>query len=175
MIGFIIGAFVGVILCVVIMALLSFHKLTEYEEEILKLRRRVAEAAQSRGIGGEGMREILFRGKTHNDKWVQGLLVQMDNRLTQIRKLGSDGIGYYDYSIVPSTVGQYTGLTDKNGKKIFEGDILMSCGKTLLAVYSDTRAGFVVVDKNNVVYPRLKQAADIGNIHDNPELLEVTE
>ena len=43
MIGFIIGVFVGVIFGVVIMALLSFHKLTEYEEEILRLRRRVAE------------------------------------------------------------------------------------------------------------------------------------
>ena len=135
------------------------------------------------------MRDILFRGKTYNDKWVQGLLVQMDDHLTQIRKLGSDGIGYYDYSIVPSTVGQYTGLTDKNGKKIFEGDIIKifpDCDYlddyNFSKIYSyngifcvdyhgddfdSTALGFLEDYNPDCDYEV------IGNIHDNPELLEV--
>ena len=137
------------------------------------------------------MREILFRGKTYNDKWVQGLLVQMDDRLTQIRKLGSDGIGYYDYSIVPSTVGQYTGLTDKNGKKIFEGDVLNVHDQIPMFDGYDTDEiiynGKVMYIKNQGMYVcegnndgnalcalNLDKCEVIGNIHDNPELLEVT-
>ena len=134
------------------------------------------------------MREILFRGKTYNDKWVQGLLVQMDDRLTQIRKLGSDGIGYYDYSIVPSTVGQYTGLTDKNGKKIFEGDIVKVENNdhdwyehdpnsySVFAVDFD-EGGYTVGSYflQNWLWFDEFHGEVIGNIHDNPELLEVTE
>lgn len=137
------------------------------------------------------MRDILFRGKTYNDKWVQGLLVQMDDHLTQIRKLGSDGIGYYDYSIVPSTVGQYTGLTDRNGKKIFEGDIIKivpyydySDDYSISKVYSYN--GIFCVDYHGddfdstalgflVDYLPDGDFEVIGNIHDNPELLEVVE
>jgi uncharacterized phage protein (TIGR01671 family) len=137
------------------------------------------------------MRDILFRGKTYNDKWVQGLLVQMDDHLTQIRKLGSDGIGYYDYSIVPSTVGQYTGLTDRNGKKIFEGDIIKivpyydySDDYSISKVYSYN--GIFCVDYHGddfdstalgflVDYLPDGDFEVIGNIHDNPELLEVSE
>ena len=138
------------------------------------------------------MREILFRGKTYNDKWVQGLLVQMDDHLTQIRKLGSDGIGYYDYSIVPSTVGQYTGLTDKNGKKIFEGDVLNVHDQIPMFDGYDTDEiiynGKVMYIKNQGMYVcegnndgnalcalNLDKCEVIGNIHDNPELLEVAE
>ena len=135
------------------------------------------------------MREILFRGKTYNDKWVQGLLVQMDDHLTQIRKLGSDGIGYYDYSIVPSTVGQYTGLTDKNGKKIFEGDVLNVHDQIPMFDGYDTdeivyngkvmyikNQGMFVCEGNNdgnaLCALNLDKCEVIGNIYDNPELSE---
>ena len=132
------------------------------------------------------MREILFRGKTYNDKWVQGLLVQMDDHLTQIRKLGSDGIGYYDYSIVPSTVGQYTGLTDKNGKKIFEGDIIKGNFSNYVIWADETERAFVYGKSYKGGYKNLMSdyllkssfpngMEVIGNIHDNPELLEVVE
>ncbi len=131
------------------------------------------------------MREILFRGKrVDNGEWVYGDLLQD-------RDLNSFAIEYFDYytdengrqrdycqdEIIPETVGQYTGLTDKNGTKIFEGDIVKWFGKKYTVTYKEGRfigekEHFIGVDEYEFInlYGSLEV---IGNIHDNPELLGV--
>ena len=122
------------------------------------------------------MREILFRGKTDAGKWVYGDLLHPD--------LYGNGYAIDDFNIpkdncfdvIPETIGQYTGLTDKNGKKIFEGDILKGMGG-LHRVYFDTSLACFEWQKiSGNWHESFSGFADeyeiIGNIHDNPELLK---
>lgn len=131
------------------------------------------------------MREILFRGKRlDNGEWVYGSFLQVeheDGSFTTAIFHKKDAGG--DAEVAPSTVGQYTGLKDKNGKRIFEGDILRSRHDNLypydesIEVVKWFRNGWYIQQGE---YPPDAMDGDgvipcsevIGNIHDNPELLE---
>ena len=114
------------------------------------------------------MREILFRGKFGNE-WKYGFLSIEPKGLVikEPYKNESSNVWHID----ADTVGQYTDLTDKNGTKIFEGDIVK---------YGDTVHNVVFEQRNGTAYfglvystleTLLKQIEVIGNIYDNPELL----
>ena len=128
------------------------------------------------------MREILFRGKRlDNGEWVYGSFCM--DALEQFNGLcGVDGfIRLYDkakgkmqtYEVDRETVGQYTGLKDKNGKQIFEGDILsLLAGRQHVVRFED--GAFVL--ENTAISIRFANKFDVvGNIYDNLELLEVTD
>ena len=123
------------------------------------------------------MREILFRGKASTE-WVYGDLRHLNDGRVAVRKDGE----IYPYEVIPETVGQYTGLTDKNGKKIFEGDIVY-CKSRLdnanMVVIFECGQFRMVLSENYRNYQTNSGFYDIncfdkeviGNIHDNPELL----
>lgn len=122
------------------------------------------------------MREILFRGKTLLDKWIEGDLLQYLGygkvHIVQHYK-GAGG-----QEVIPETVGQYTGSTDKNGTKIFEGDIVkrywLAENHIYTVDYDNGLASFI--GQRNANYTTFDCDATefeiIGNIYDNPELLE---
>lgn len=131
------------------------------------------------------MREILFRGKSkYGGKWFEGDLYQS-------RLKSSFYINYYtafgdrlSASVDPETVGQYTGLTDKNGKNIFEGDIVKAqdnifgspfCnGITGKVVYEETAFFIEPKDpmKTQWLFNECAVYEVIGNIHDNPDMIK---
>ena len=126
------------------------------------------------------MKEILFRGKTKSGMWVYGyymLTLIRGEKAHVIAPLTSHmdvTLDKEQYIIDPETVGQYIGITDKNGKKIFEGDIMqLSAGTYPCLVYFDGR-GFKWLRNNKRIDIDLtfEKMAVIGNIYDNPEFLK---
>lgn len=122
------------------------------------------------------MREILFRGKREDSKeWVYGYLNRNPWTIHVPPADPYDNGGVY--WVVPATVGQYTGLTDKNGVKIFEGDIARYDDERAVVEWAEDSAMFIVRALYGGILTDFSQiwGADIeviGNIHDNPELLE---
>lgn len=145
------------------------------------------------------MREMRFRGKDFNGEWVYGSLIVLPDK---ILITGNDnGLGehtYKSYRVDPATVGQFTGLRDiqrteefPDGQEIYEGDVLQSqVGDNHIwrVLFED---GSFVLEQINGLKRRgqkkhaqdfcceddiyLYQLVVVGNVHDNPELLEVGE
>lgn len=156
------------------------------------------------------MREILFRGKrTDNGEWVHGSLVittiePADDAPYKYYRIDDMTVGVFpnDFQcglseiVAPETIGQYTGLTDKNGTKIFEGDIIKShyrnakkadfieqvvfhngqfCSLYKMPgagngkMWANLPDGVPRLPQDKSVYMEICEV--IGNIYDNPELL----
>ena len=154
------------------------------------------------------MREILFRGKTYDGRLVEGCLIcapnytcilEAEEKVHPMDYPYLDGeLGTFDGKatpVIPETVGQYTGLTDKNGTKIFEGDIVEfsttdycggkyhgevvfrnGCYGIEYVLYGETKLFHRIGEigrwqdmgaSGTITYKYQK----IGNIHDNPEML----
>ena len=125
-------------------------------------------------------REILFRGKIielckYQGQWLEGFFGS-DNGKTFITIQNENGLnGYFCDS---KTVGQYTGLKDKNGTRIFEGDIIKSRAAWYVVEFENGGYGLSPFGKGKLI-PIMghwnfngNEVEVIGNIHDNPELLK---
>lgn len=145
------------------------------------------------------MREIEFRGKRlDNGEWVYGSLFNTIWRYHEDKSRvcyifpddmidAIDGDNWEDfadvaedYEVDPDTIGQYTGLKDKNGTKIYEGDVIqLDTFNPPLFVVDFVEGAFCLkqddygyyTDIHYVQHAGINQAENIGNIHDNPKLL----
>lgn len=131
------------------------------------------------------MREIKFRGRKPNGEWVYGDLVTTETTdviPTKKEILPFDAVLFENTEVVEeTTIGQFTGLHDKNGEEIYEGDIIEAENVSHYVRYIEDQAMFVanIISKNPLMdYCSIFQTwidkynkVVIGNIHDNPELL----
>lgn len=120
------------------------------------------------------MREILFRGKRKdNGEWVEGSL--STEYLKECGCVMISPTADTCFKVDPETVGQYTGLTDKNGKRIFEGDILRDDYNEENGVIEFCDGEFCVIFDNietHGIADIVCSCYVIGNIHDNGNLLK---
>ncbi|GHU96218.1 phage protein [Clostridia bacterium] len=117
------------------------------------------------------MREILFRGRGHNGLWNYGDHVRIDGK----SHIKPDTYEMLLIEVDPDTVGQYTGLEDKNGVNIFEGDIARDSTSVFKVEFRFDGWHFVRVSgfyQYPSFYSNANRVEVIGNIHDNPKLLE---
>ena len=141
------------------------------------------------------MREILFRGKAinrdngnhrtdyKNGDWVYGLVTKLyDERFENLPAEMTDINGVSGIEIDYKTISQYTGLTDKNGTKVFEGDIVKTDkfsepNKQYIIKYDLQFGAFIGRDRYNFYFVTFDGDSDefevIGNIYDNKEILDV--
>ena len=137
-------------------------------------------------------RYISKAKRKDNNEWVEGVAIFADNKafilnnakVEFIKGFNENRLNFVLVEVIPETVGQCTGLKDKNGKLIFKGDIVSDkesglFGKVISATTEngfDGMAGFMVDDVDDGLqnYNGFWYLVEvIGNIHDNPELLEV--
>ena len=132
------------------------------------------------------MRNILFRGKKQNGEWLQGDLVHYGDKILIFSENAQNSPDYYE--VDPETVGQFTGLTNKSGVKIFEGDIITVKSKIVKQVrINDTFLSVQVANKEDLKFIDLldpwqtpgkvwwndfgREIIVIGNIYETPEKL----
>ena len=127
------------------------------------------------------MREIKFRGKRlDNGEWVYGyyFIEERDiedgiiwRDIPQIQQRYGDHFQYFDVDL--ATVGQYTGLKNKNGKEIYEGDVVRLFGGEYCQGYYEHDQTIVVKSAYDIVAMEESENVQLlGNIWDNPELLK---
>lgn len=124
------------------------------------------------------MRSIVFRSKrADTGTWVYGDLLHVGYLYCIGETIDASFNGCF---VNPETVGQNTGLIDNDGKEIYEGDLLLFNGKVCEVVYDKNLASFVLYigykrERGSKPLGEMLRSFDfkiIGNIHDNPELLE---
>lgn len=131
------------------------------------------------------MREILFRGKLDEriDEWIEGNLWYDCDYTAHIigsrywGEMSKDellSLELISWTVIPETVGQYIGLLDKNGTKIFEGDIVRDAETSDVGkIFFDTYAAMFVIGFETTIadFDASYSFEVIGNIYDNPELI----
>lgn len=123
-------------------------------------------------------RTIKFRGKRiDNGEWVYGDLLQPTEICDIYEIANCESIDGTRYEVIPDTTGQYTSLKDKNGKEIYEGDILKSIQWNDIYLVKYIGTAFYLCRKVNNGFNKIttwnntEKSEVIGNIYDNPELL----